>query len=451
MAKTLTQHLSTGRRGALMGKRFVAIVVVVAVGIALYLVLRPRPRTGDWVEGSGVIEATEVDVSPLVGGKLVSVEVAEGEEVAADQVVAQIETTDLRAQLRQAQGSLQAARGDLARSEAALQGAASTLANAQTAYAKSTELKGRYEQAQEQYPAALAAREQAKARLDLLRAGTRKEEIEQARAAVVSAEADWRNAERELKRLQGLLAEGAVSQQQVDLQQSREKALRGAYEAASAGLAVAEAGARSEEVRQAQAAVAQAEANVVVAQRALETARELYGDKLDLKQRLDTAQAEHLAALEARASAQGRVETAQGALAAAEKRLRDAVVKAPLSGTALLKIREPGETVSPGQPIVRLANLGDMWLRVYVPETDMHRVKLGQAAEVMIDGAPGKAYKGRVTEIAQEAEFTPKNVQTREQRVKLVFGVKVSVENPERELKPGMPADARIHVGPTHD
>ncbi len=430
-----------------MKRRLIAIIVIAAVALALYLALRPRQPRGDWLEGSGVIEATEVDVSPLVGGTLVSVKVKEGEPVAAGQVLAELETTDLKAQLRQAQGLLQTAKGELARSEAALQGATSTLSNAQTSYTKSTELKGRYELAQEQYRASLAAREQAKARLELVLAGTRKEQLEQAAAAVASTEADWQNAARELKRLQGLLAQGAVSQQQVDLQQSREEALRGALDAAKARLAEAQAGARREEIKQAQAAFAQAEANLLAAQRAKETAQELYGDKLDLKQRLDAAQAEYQAAQEAKVAAEGRLETAQGALATAEKRLRDAVIKAPLSGVVLLKIREQGETVSAGQPVVRLADLDNMWLRVYLPETQIHRIKLGQSAEVTIDGAPGRIYQGRVSEIAQEAEFTPKNVQTREQRVKLVFGVKISVENPKRELKPGMPADARIHIG----
>jgi len=138
---------------------------------------------------------------------------------------------------------------------------------------------------------------------------------------------------------------------------------------------------------------------------------------------------------------------ARAALAAAEKRLRDATVRAPSDGAVILKIREPGETVAPGQAIVRLADLGRMWLRVYVADTDLGRVRLGQEAEITTDATAGKVYRGTVTEIAQEPEFTPKNVQTKEQRVKLVFGVKVSVENPERELKPGMPGDARIRVG----
>ena len=136
-----------------------------------------------------------------------------------------------------------------------------------------------------------------------------------------------------------------------------------------------------------------------------------------------------------------------GALAGAEKRLADAAVRAPMDGVVVLKIREPGETVAPGQPVVRLADLDHMWLEMFVPETELDRVKLGQEAEVRIDANPSKAYAGRVTEIAQEAEFTPKTVQTKEQRTKLVFGVKIEVENPEHELKPGMPADARIRAG----
>jgi len=280
-----------------------------------------------------------------------------------------------------------------------------------------------------------------------VRAGAREEEIRQARAAAESAEAEWENARLELERRETLLEQGAVSQQQVDFQRAAEKAARGRMEAARARLEEALAGARTEEEREAEAALAQAEANVLAARRALETAEELYADKLELKQRLDMAEAEDQAAEEAESAAEGRLESARGALAAAEKRLRDAVVTAPLEGTVLLKIREPGETVSPGQPIVRLADLDHMWLRVYVPETEIDRVELGQKAEVTIDAAPGRSFAGEVTEIAQEAEFTPKNVQTREQRVKLVFGVKIGLANPEGALKPGMPADARISAG----
>ena len=401
--------------------------------------------------GSGVVEATEVDVSAQVGGLLTAVEAQEGASVAAGDEIARIETEDLEAQLRQAQGAVQAAEGDLARSRATRAGTRAARETARLAYERATELKGRRAGAAAQHEGAVAARDQAKARLDLVRAGTREEEIRQARAAAESAEAEWENARLELERREMLLAQGAISQQQVDFQRAAEKGSRGRMEAARARLEEALAGARTEEERQAEAALAQAEANVLAGRRALETAEELYTDKLELKQRLDLAEAEEQAAQEATAAAAGQLESARGALAAAEKRLRDAVVTAPLDARVLLRIREPGETVGSGQPIVRLADLDHMWLRVYLPETEIDRVKLGQKAEVTIDGAPGRTFAGEVTEIAQEAEFTPKNVQTREQRVKLVFGVKVGLANPEGALKPGMPADARISVGARSD
>jgi len=427
-------------------KVFLGGLVVLAV-VVVYFGFRPRAKGGGWVYGSGVVEATEVDVSAQVGGLLRAVEAQEGASVAAGGVIARIETEDLEAQLRQAQGTVQAAEGDLARSRATRAGTRAARETARLAYEKGTELKGRRSQAAAQHEGAVAARDQAKARLDLVRAGTREEEIRQARAAAGSAEAEWENVRLELERREMLLAQGAISQQQVDFQQAAEKAARGQLEAARARLDEALAGARTEEERQAEASLAQAEANVLAARRALETAEELYADKLELKQRLDAAEAEEQAAREATAAAEGQLESVRGALAAAEKRLRDAVVTAPLDATVLLKIREPGETVGPGQPIVRLADLDHMWLRVYVAETEIHRVKLGQKAEVTIDAAPGRTFAGEVTEIAQEAEFTPKNVQTREQRVKLVFGVKIGLVNPEGALKPGMPADARISVG----
>ncbi len=426
------------------------IWVALAVGIVLvviYLLARPRGSAKEWVEASGVIEATEVDVSALVAGRLATLLVKEGDPVKRGQVIAEIERQEFEAQLTSAGGALQAAEGELARVEASLVGAKLSAGNARTAYEKSTELKGRYEAGRAQYEAATAARDQAKARLELVRAGTRPEQLEQARAAAASAQAAWEDAQRELARLEKLLAEGAVSEQQVDRQRTAADTAAANHDAAQARLAEAEAGFRTEERRQAEAALAQAEANLAAGEWGLATAKELYGDRLELKQKLDLAEAEYRAAQQARAAAEGRVEAARGALAVAEKKLTDATVRAPITGVITLKIREAGEVVSPGQGIVRLADLDHMWLRVYVPETVIGRVKLGQQAEVTTDADPRQVHRGQVVEIAQEPEFTPKNVQTREQRAKLVFGVKIAVDNPARELKPGLPADARIRVG----
>ena len=119
---------------------------------------------------------------------------------------------------------------------------------------------------------------------------------------------------------------------------------------------------------------------------------------------------------------------------------------APINGVVLKKNIELGETVAQGTPIYTIGDLANPWIKVYVKEDKLGLVKLGQKAEVRVDTYPDKAYEGWVSFISSEAEFTPKNVQTQEERVKLVFGVKVRVRNVNNELKPSMPADVRIAV-----
>jgi HlyD family secretion protein len=110
------------------------------------------------------------------------------------------------------------------------------------------------------------------------------------------------------------------------------------------------------------------------------------------------------------------------------------------------RVAELGEVVASGGPVVVIADLRSVWLRVYVPEARYGAIRLGLGAEAAVDSHPGVRFQGRATEIASEAEFTPRNVQTQQERVKLVFGVKVSLDNPHGKLKPGMPADALIRV-----
>jgi HlyD family secretion protein len=112
----------------------------------------------------------------------------------------------------------------------------------------------------------------------------------------------------------------------------------------------------------------------------------------------------------------------------------------------LRKNIEAGETVQAGVPIFTLGDLIEPWVKVYIKEENLGLVKLGQKVRITTDSYPGKAYDGIVSYISSEAEFTPKNVQTQEERVKLVFGVKVSVRNEQHELKPGMPADVKIYL-----
>ena len=225
-------------------------------------------------------------------------------------------------------------------------------------------------------------------------------------------------------------------------------------------------GARIEDVRQTEEAAKQAESNLFVASEDLKRIRSLFEKesatakmKQDAEARYQVALAQHEAAQQAllkvrKLSRPEEVRAAQARLAQAEagrdllvKTISDATIVSPVSGMVTHKVVEPGEFVGPGVPLLTIADLDDVRLNIYVTEVELGRVRLGQRAEIRIDSHPGRSLGGTVIFISPEAEFTPKNVQTKEERVKLVYRVKVEIPNPESILKPGMPADALIMTG----
>ncbi|MDR5709683.1 MAG: efflux RND transporter periplasmic adaptor subunit, partial [Armatimonadota bacterium] len=147
-------------------------------------------------------------------------------------------------------------------------------------------------------------------------------------------------------------------------------------------------------------------------------------------------------------AARAAVEQARAAVRLAEVTRSQAVLRSPQAGVVLARLVEVGELVSPGAPVLTIADLSHPYLRVFVPEVDLGRVRLGQPVEVRVDAYPGRVFPGRVVEIANRAEYTPGNVQTREERTKLVFAVRIAVHNPGWVLKPGLPADAVIRLRP---
>jgi len=234
---------------------------------------------------------------------------------------------------------------------------------------------------------------------------------------------------------------------------------------AQAVLAELEAGTRPEEIAQAEATLAWAEAEAERARLEYARQKDLRDQKVATDREYEvaettwkTAQAkvreanQRLALLrkgpraEQIAQARARLEQARQALALAETQLQEATLCSPLSGLVLSQNIEPGEYVAPGTAVITVGDLEHPWLRAYINETDLGRVKVGQPVTVTTDTYPGKTYDGRVTFISAQAEFTPKNVQTRQERVKLVYRIKVALANPQMELKPGMPADADIQV-----
>jgi len=300
-----------------------------------------HPRTPVY---SGTIEAVEVDVVPEVSGRILQRPVDQGTVVAAGDVVAVIDPQPYRLAL--------------AETDAALR--------------------------------------EAKARLDLLRAGYRYEEVEAAARDVDEAKAQVTLAETQLKRVQELFAGQVVSQDDVDRQRRDIDVARARLAAAEQRLRLLRRGYRPEEKEQAAAEM----------------------DRLEVQleqRRLD---------------------------------LDRTIVKSPLQGTITEKIQEPGEYARPGSPIVSVADLAHLYVWVYLNTIEQGRLKVGDDVAVRVDAYRGRSFPGRVVYISPQAEFTPRNVQTAEDRVQLVFGVKVAVDNPDGALKAGLPADVLLKDAP---
>lgn len=242
---------------------------------------------------------------------------------------------------------------------------------------------------------AVARTAAARALLRVLERGFRSEEVEQARAARQAAQDRVNDAERDLERTKRLYEGGAVSREAHDKAVLALALARSQLAQADEQLRLLEAGPREEKVEAQRAQLAQVEASVRAIEATLENMR----------------------------------------------------VVAPFDGTVTVRHREPGETVPPGTAVVTLMNPDDRWVRIYVPEDRIGAVKIGTPAKITSDTYPEKTYGGGVRFVASEAEFTPKNVQTTEERVKLVYAVKVQIEGDSGlDLKPGMPADVRLEA-----
>ena len=188
----------------------------------------------------------------------------------------------------------------------------------------------------------------------------------------------------------------------------------------------------------------QAEASLKAAQYTYERARDDYGRLENLFKAGSVSAQRRDSAKTAADAAKANVEAFSASLELAVTRLGFADLASSLDGFVLVKSAEAGEVVQAGSTVFTVADLRDIWLTAYINETDLGRVKLNQEAYVKTDTYPSKKYKGRISFVAQEAEFTPKQIQTAEERVKLVYRIKITVDNTNLELKPGMPADGFI-------
>lgn len=232
-------------------------------------------------------------------------------------------------------------------------------------------------------------------------------------------------------------------------------------------LALALAGTRSQEIKALQQSVIDAQADLVLKKTDVVRAQQLFGkDELSAqdRDRAVTAAKRSEAALnvsrqrlneaeegtrkEEIAIANANLEQAKANLGLSRINAGYATLLAPAEGIITVRQAELGEVVSPGSPVVSLADLDHIWLRSYIAETDLGRIHWGQDVSITTDTYPGKQYHGRISFIAPNAEFTPKSVQTYKERVTLVYRIKIDVDNPNHELKPGMPADAHLKLAP---
>lgn len=291
------------------------------------------------IRASGHIEATEIRLAAKVGGRLLEAPMQEGHTAAAGDLVARFETIDAEHQLAQVRANVEAA----------------------------------------------------DAQLRLLLAGSRAEDLRRAEDQLAQAQAELDAADRDLKRLSGLAERGSATEKSRDDASTRNEVAERAVAAARAQLDKLVAGPRRQEIEVARAQRASAEAMV----------------------------------------------------AAVNQQIVDATVVAPSDGIVTARVAEPGEVLPPGSTIAVLTDIDRPWLTVWIDEPNLSRVKLGQSVEVRVDGR-SDVFEGTVSFISPVAEFTPKNVQTPDERAKLVFRVKVALDNGDRIFKPGMPADAHF-------
>ncbi|MFZ3044807.1 MAG: efflux RND transporter periplasmic adaptor subunit [Desulfatirhabdiaceae bacterium] len=388
--------------------KFIIPFILILV-VATIVVLKIRTRLPeDIIQLSGTIEATTVQAAFRIPGRLIERLVDEGQPVKAGQIVARLENTDQKLQVSQAQANVQYAQSVVSELEAG---------------SRPEEIeRARFHMEQAQYS------------LNELISGSRKQEIGDSQSELVRAVAASESAGIQLAqatadfdRYQMLYDEGGVSLREFEIWRTRYKTAQSALDEANARiqsarerLSLRQEGPRAEQIQRARAMLSQGKAEYELVKAGPRT--------------------------ETIIQAKARLSAAQESLKQAGQQLSYTELISPLTGTILSKSAEPGEYLNPGATVVVIGDLENPWLRGYVRETNLGKIHLGQDATVTTDSYPGKIYSGKIAYISDEAEFTPKTVQTFEERVKLMIRLKIELKNPSGELKPGMPADARIQV-----
>jgi HlyD family secretion protein len=386
-----------------MKKRIVIIVIVLALaGAGVYAFRGMNRQPDNRITISGNIELTEVNIAFKTSGRLIERNADEGDAVKRGMVIARLDRDQLLAQKEMQQAGLESAQSQLAQAESALAWEKATLA---------ADIQQR--------TADLASSE---ARLAELKNGSRPQEKLDAKAAVDAADSEAQRSKADWDRAQPLFRDDDISKAQYDQYRMRWESAAAALRSAREKQALVDAGPRAEVIQAQQGQLEHARGALKMAE----------ANSIEMKRReqeLTTRRAE--------------VERARASLEMIDTQLADTIAVCPLDGVVLVKAAEVGEILAPGTSVLTVGDMAHPWLRGYINETDKPRVKIGAKARVTTD-SPDKVYWGRVGFIADEAEFTPKQIQTQQERVKLVYRIKIDLDNPKGELKANMPADAEI-------
>jgi HlyD family secretion protein len=377
----------------------VVVLLILAVG---GLVIRGQDsrRSGE-LAYSGTIEAVQANLAFQVAGRVKAVPVDEGRRVQAGEVLAALERDEFEALREQAHAGVRRAEEAVKQSEVAL------AVNRRV-------LPAEVERAE-------AAVEALQAQLTQAEKGFRAQEVERARLAVAAAQAALDTARREKERIEALFRKEVVPERTRDTAELAFQTARSEHGRALEAYRMAQEGSRREEIETARSRLEEGRA-------VLRLARSHLLRLQAFEQEVEAARAQ--------------AAFARAALQLAEIQLARTELRAPFAGIVLSRSVEPGEVVTPGREVLAIADLNTVDLKVFVGETRIGRIRPGQAVEVKVDTFPDRVYPGHVAYISPQAEFTPRIIQTPQERVKLVYLVKVTLPNPNLDLKPGMPADA---------
>lgn len=375
----------------------------------------------------GTISTRRVDISPEISGKAISINVEEGASVKKGDELFRVDDSILKAQRDLAQATLDAAQAqyDLVLSGARMQDQQNRVTGWNATQPSEFAQPVWYFEKDEKLASAQNEKEAAEADLAKEKANSEKVSAAATSQEFLTAETRVSNAQTAFLIADQVLAQANEAQNNTDLKNFAQQQ----YDAALNELNSAQT--NYDRVLTAQGAkdILEARARVMVAQERYDRAIDYYNSLLNGDQSLQ---------VEAAAAA---VKQAEAALATLDIQLKKTVVYSPMDGVILSQNVEPGETLAAGAVVMVIGQLEDVELNVYIPETDYGKVQLGQQVSITVDSFPGETFSGEVVQIADQAEFTPRNVQTVEGRQATVYAIKLRVPNADLKLKPGMPAD----------